>query len=262
MKRENSKTGRFSFILFSLLSLLFLLSCGLDEVLFIDSIPDGMMTDNTSASIRLPSPSSDNGYSSYFSRFVIYYRIYISGEALSGLIDTSSLRSQINSSLNSDYQSLYSLTDKTNASANPSNLENTFVNRNYFKLELEEDSIENVLGSGSMGQMLEIRFSPVNGQKPVLIMNGAAYTLWRAVSGPSREFRPEPNRYFLNHYDLYDTSKAINEINADTATNSRTTPELRYTYVSMYIFAIGKDYITTIYSQPTHLGIFRLPEAF
>jgi len=221
------------------------------------------MTDNTAARIWLP-PSTAEGYSTYFSHFEIYYRIYISGHPSTGLINTSALRNQVNSALDSDFQGLYELTNKTNTSIIPSNLDITFNNRRYFKLTLEEDNIDNVFGAGSLGQTLDIKFSPINGERPVLTLNGAPpYTLRRAVSGPSLNFNPKPeNRYFLNHTDLYNPANAINDINADVITNTQTTQDLRYTYVSMYIFAIGRDYLSTIYSQPTHIGIFRLAEAF
>jgi hypothetical protein len=248
------------FILF--LSLLCLLSCGLEDVPYIDYISESDMTDNTAARIRLPS-NTDEGYSNYFTRFEIYYRIYISGNALSGEINTSTLRKEVNSSLDSDFQGLYELTNKTNTSIIPSNLDTTFNNRRYFKLTLEEDNIDNVLNNGSLGQTMDIKFSPINGERPVLTLNSSSYTLRRAVSGPSLNFNPKPeDRYFLNHQDLYNTVNATNDINADVAANTQTSPELRYTYASMYIFAIGRDYLTTIYSQPTHIGIFRLAEAF
>jgi hypothetical protein len=238
-----------------------LYSCGLEDVLYIDYIPEGSMTDNNTARIRLPSSSAE-GYSSYFAYFRIFYRIYISGEPFSGLINTSTIRNQINSSLNSDFQGLVSLTDITSTTVNTSNLEYTFNSKKYFKLELEGADIDSILGTGSLGKNLEIFFSTINGERPVLILNGVPYTLQRAVSGPNILFRPEPDRYFLNHPDLYDTKKVTNEINADVATNTQSSTELKYTYVSMYIFAIGKDFITTIYSQPTHIGIFRLAEAY
>jgi len=154
------------------------------------------------------------------------------------------------------------MTDKTNTSAIPTNLDTTFSNRRYFKLTLEEANIDSVFGRGSLGQTLEIRFSPINGELPILTLNGGTpYTLRRAISGPSLNFNPRPeNRYFLNHNDLNNTANATNDINADVATNTPTNPA--FTYVSMYIFAIGKDYLSTIYSQPTHIGIFRLAEAF
>jgi hypothetical protein len=245
-------------------SLFSLLSCGLDDVPFIDYIPDGSVTDNVSASIQLPSSSAE-GYADdvgYFSNFVILYRIYISGEPFSGIIDTTTVRKQINSSLDADFLALNGLTDKTSTNVSTSSLETTFTNRKYFRLTLENNNIDSVLGRGSLGKTLDIRFPPVNGERPVIILNGVSYTLQRAVSGPSLEFTPEPDRYFLNHPDLYNTAKATPQINADVATNSSSISELRFTYVSMYIYALGKDYLTTIYSQPTHIGIFRLAEAY
>jgi len=257
--------NRYNAITFGLcfFSVLCLLSCGLEDFLYLDYIPDGTINDVTSARIQLPSGSAE-GYSSYFLNFAIFYRIYISGQPESGEINTSTLRSQINSALNSDFQSFYYLTDKTSTSANPSNLETTFNNRKYFKLTLEEDNINKVLGSGSLGKTLDIQFSPVNGERPVLMLNGVTYTLRRAVSGPSLEFKPVPDdRYFFNHPDLNNSANVTNEINADVAApNSNTPLTPRYTYVSMYIFAIGRDYISTIYSQPTHIGVFRLTETF
>jgi hypothetical protein len=448
-------------LIFLSISLFCLLSCGLEEFYYIHHILDGTINDNTSARIRLPAPRDGDDYkgyeedTGYFTRFEIYYRIYISGVAESGEINTSALRSQINSSLNSDFESLRGLTDKTNTSIIPTNLDTTFSNRRYFKLTLENFNIDNILGRGSLGQILDIRFSPINGVRPVLMLSGGGtatyiltytgtaggqtytliithlstssgdsyeltvgskkstgtvagaeggvltlrpsnppyetftatvsrngltelndtitwtdgtqdaapgaltagggiaiytytgtvggqnytleitqdstqdsyvltvgakksegtvesesaegdiltlkssnppyetftatvsingltglngtitwtdgtqnaapgntYTLQRAVSGPSMNFNPKPDRIFLNHPDLYNTANLTNDINADVAANTPTTPT--YTYVSMYIFAAGKnpDNYTTIYSLPTHIGIFRLAEAF
>jgi hypothetical protein len=245
-------------VVICLISFICLLSCGLESFYYLDYIPEGSLSDNTYASIQLP-PVSAEGYSSYFINFAIFYRIYISGEALSGSINTPTLRSQVNSALNSDYQSLYSLTDITSTTVNTSDLENKFYNRRYFKLLLEEDNINNVLGRDSLGKTLEIRFSPISGEKPVLILDGVSYTLQRAVSGQNILFSPVPdNRYFMNHPDLNNNANVTNEINADVATNTKT----GYTYVSLYIAAIGGEFITSIFSQPTHIGIFRLPEAF
>jgi hypothetical protein len=246
------------------LSLFFPLSCGLEDVLFLDYIPDinVTMTDNTSARIDLP-PGSAEGYSAYFTNFAIYYRIYISGERFTGLINTETVRKQINASLDSDFKGLYYLTDKTSTSVNPSNLETTFTNRRYFKLNLEEANINTILGGGSLGQTLEIQFPQNPGVRPVLTLNGGDYTLLRAVEGPSLVFSPRPSdRYYLNHPELFDIANVKDSINADVATNSQTaSDELRFTYVSMYIFAIGREYLSTVYSQPTHIGVFRLPDA-
>jgi len=264
--RNKNRPGAIA--LFSFLFSLFSFSCGLDAFYYLDYIPDSVMRDNTFARVSLPSSSSD-GYSKpdeggYFNNFVIFYRIYISGEALSGEINTSELRTRVNSSMNTDFNGLSGQTDKTSTSFSPtSNLEKLFTDRKFFKLALEGANIDSVLGRDSLGSTLDISFSPVNGERPELTLNGVSYILQRAVSGPGLNFNPVPdNRYFLNHPDLYNTANVTNERNADTATNSKTDPELRFTYVSMYIFAMGKEYLTTIYSQPTHIGIFRLAEAF
>jgi len=259
MKREKSKTGRYSLLLFSLLSFIFSLSCGLEEYIYIDYISESRKTDNTSASIQLPSSSND-GYGTngnFFTHFEIYYRIYISDVGYTSIIDTSQM-SSINSALYSDYTSLYYLTNKTGTSSNPSNLETVFSNRRYFKLNLEYNSIDDILGRGSLGQTLEISFG-TNGVKPVLKLNGVSYPLQRAVSGPGLIFTPIPDRTFFNSSELCKNANVTNESNADVAANTQTGKVFDYTYVSMYIFAIGRDYITTIYSQPTHINIFRLP---
>jgi hypothetical protein len=238
---------------------LFLYSCGLEDIPYLAYISEASMTDNTLSRIRLPS-NTDDGYAGYFTHFVIFYRIYISNVPLSGTINTSDLRRQVNSYLESDYSGLFYLTDKSSTSVNPSNLETTFYNRKYYMLTLEGADINDVLDSGSLGGILEISFPNPTGVKPVLILNGNSYILRRAVSGPSINFTPAPDRYFLNSSVLYDNDNVINEKNADVATNTQSTSI--YTYTSMYIAAVGKDYLSTIYSQPTHIGIFRLAEAF
>jgi len=221
------------------------------------------MDDVTRATIRLPSGSTE-GYN-YFDNFVIFYRIYISGVYTEGGILTAEDRSAINAVLNSDHSGLYSLTDITSTSVNTSNLENTFNNRKYYKLTLEEAEINDVLGSRSLGETLVILFDTRNGYQPTLTAgNGTPYVLQRAVEGPSLSFRPQPNRYFLNHPDLYNTANATNDLNADVAANTRTEQPLRYTYVSMYIAAKGTSLEMpprSIYSQPTFIGIFRLAES-
>jgi hypothetical protein len=254
---------------FCFLSLFCLYSCGLEDYLYIDYVPDISQQDDTYARFRLPS-SSDEGYSSFFANFAIYYRIYISGNSVTGIINTATVMEQINSYLRSDIAGLSYLADKTSTSANPSNLESVFTNRKFFKLTLEEDKVDNVLSKGagllpsSLGKILEIRFPPNPGEKPMLILDGVPYTLRRASDSdlPFLLQSTNPNnKFFLNNEDLYKDENITNDRNADVAAPNRGTPETpRYTYVSMYIFAIGKDYISTIYSQPTFIGIFRLAD--
>jgi len=251
-------------LLVCFLSIFCLLSCGLEAFYYLDFLPDGEYRDLNYASIQL-TPRSDDGYtapSDYFNNFIVFYRIYISSELITGRIDTAEQRSLINATLNSDYNSLNSLTDKTSTTVNTSNLETTFFNRRYFMLNLEEADINMVLSNSSRNNTLEFSFSTIPGERPTLILNGTAYTMQRANMGPGLNFTPRPDRYFLNHADLINTANVTNEINADTATNTR--QDLRYTYVSMYIAASGTSHEMpprTIYSQPTFVGIFILANA-
>ena len=267
MKKEKRKKPMLTFFFLAVLSLGGLLSCGLEAFYYIDFIQRIDYRD-TSAALNLPS-SSQEGYA-YFDNFIIFYRIYISAEPVNTgpqleIYDSSNERNTINSTLNSDFRGLYSLTNTTSTDVSTSNLENTFYNRRYFLLTLEDADINSVLGSGSLGRTLDIAFPP--NDRPTLTVNGASYDLQRAVEPPAGQtlvFVPQPpNLYFLNHPDLYDNAKAypnVSNINADVAAYTGSgTP--RYTYVSMYIAARGTSLEMpprTIYSQPTFIGIFRL----
>ncbi|MCL2127650.1 MAG: hypothetical protein FWH38_05290 [Treponema sp.] len=241
-----------------LLSLMCLLSCGLEVFYYIGYIPDSNYVDISNASVQLPS-SGTEGYSSYFTHFEIFYRIYISDMLQTGKIEAQQL-SSINPRLNTDYSSLYGLTNKTSTSDPPTNLENTFSYRKYYKLALEGADINNILAGGSLGGTLVFDFDQNPGVRPRMILNGTPYVLHRANVGSGiGDFEPQPNRYFNNHPDLCNTANITDKLNADTETNSKS--NLEYTYVSMYIAAIGADFITTIYSQPTFIGIFMLPNS-
>lgn len=257
MTRIFSKIGIICVCFFSLCGLL---SCGIDVIYYIDYIPQGRY-DDTFASIDLPSSSAD-GYSIYFTRFIIFYRIYISGVDVSGTIQTDAHRREINSMLDSDWISLYPLTDITSTSVSTFGLENTFSNRGYFVMALEDENINSVLDDKSLGKTLEFAFPPT-GERPAITIGGRSYVLQRAVTGQKSnltiDFIPAPDRYFLNHSDLCDAAKIINTINPDVAPNTGST--LQYTYVSLYIAAAGKSLEmppTVVYSQPAFVGIFKL----
>jgi len=244
-----------------------LLSCGLEEVYYLDYVsPLYVSYRDTDTSMRLPS-SNDEGYS-YFDNFIIFYRIYISGNLVNTgdqLKEQASDRTAINATLNSDYNGLYSLTDILSTTVNTSNLENTFSNRKYFLLTLENANINSVLGSGSLGGTLDIAFPPNPGVKPTLTINGGTpYYLQRAVENQILnlyDLNPLPNRDFLNHPELYNSANVTSGRNADVAPNSAA--NVQYTYVSMYIAARGTSLEMPprpIYSQPTFIGIFRLAD--
>ena len=238
-----------------------LVSCGLEEFLYIDYIPEVNVDIGTNdVTIRLPS-SGTMGYN-YFDNFIIFYRIYMSGINPVGKVETSQQRTDINPALNSDYSSIYPSTDQTSTTVNTSNLANSFFSRRYYLLTLEDEEINSVLGGGALGRELKITFSSIAGEQPVLSLDGTTpYILQRAFEGPGITFSPKPDhRYFLNHPDIYNSANATIEINADVANRAETSQPNLYTYVSMYIAATGRSYLTTIYSQPSFIGIFKLPE--
>ena len=248
-----------------------LLSCGLEEFYYIDYIPWSDYRD-TDATINLPSSSND-GYgppNDYFDNFIIFYRIYISGELTSGRIDTSEMRNRINPTLDSDYNALYPYTDITSTSINTSNLEITFSNRRYFLLTLINTNgsavnIDSVLGSGSLGGTLRILFDTNPGAQPTLtISGGTVYNLQRANQNANLGLyglNLQPDRRFLNHPELYNPANITNERNADVVAAASGSVTPIYTYVSMYIATRGTSLEMPprpIYSQPTFIGIFRL----
>jgi hypothetical protein len=268
-------------------SLFCLLSCGLEDFSYIDYVPEGNYRNVNQATVRLPSDSAD-GYRTYFTNFIIYYRIYITGiTPYPPLVDTDKLRRELNETLYSDWVNMSYLTDITSTTVSTSNLENTFNTRKYYKLELQTTDgksvrIDNVLSNGigtsypsSLGKTLTIDFPTQGGSdnKPTLRLdNETEYVLLRANSGQGINFNPLPkNGYFQNDPDLYDNANAYSStnptptVNADTMSRTPTQENLsenRYTYVSMYIAAAGINYLTAVYSQPTFLGIFRLPDSF
>jgi hypothetical protein len=136
-------------------------------------------------------------------------------------------------------------------------------------------NIDNVLSNGSLGKTLTIDFpsQPGNDSKPTLRLNNETeYVLLRANSSQVSDIRFNPvpeNRYFQNHEDLYESANAYSSSNTTPAVNADTmsrtaTPEnpSQNTYVSMYIAAAGSSNLIAVYSQPTFLGIFRLPNSF
>jgi len=253
--------------LICVLSLCGLLSCGLEEFYYIDYIPQGDYT-LSNAVINLPSRGYE-GYTAYFENFIIFYRIYISGgtqvQTGDNLRTNSTDRSAINTALNSHYTYFSSFTDITSTAPNTSNLETTFGSRGYYVLNLENNNINNVLGSGSLGSRLEIAFPPNPGQEPTLtINNGDPHKLRRARAAPAGQssviFSPRPNWNLLNSSVLYNNDN-ITLGNTDTEAYSVDTP--RYTYISMYIAAKGSGGMPPlpIFSQPTFIGIFRLADS-
>jgi hypothetical protein len=242
-----------------------LASCGIETYKYLDPVDPGIpMTLNTTAYISLP-----GGQPNYFRYFIIYYRVYISDFPVD-VVDTGAL-AQINPSLHNDYNYFLSYTNSQSTVA-PTAMGNTFSSRKYFSLELENASIDNVLADG--GRAITLDFSANPQFKPSLIMGdlripeqpGAPYLRHQLSRNTGNDNTPyADNRYFVNSDDINNgdhISSDSSHINQDVQNSAQSISGPKYTYASMYILAHGLDdsNFTNIYSIPTFIGIFRLPD--
>jgi hypothetical protein len=239
---------------FCLLTALFLLSCGIEENYYLPQVPQASIIriSNTEATINIPSISGFY-YALYYT---IYYRIYISAQDIGAEIQLSNeVLRNVNSQLATDYNYIFPSSDPVNTTATTA-ANNLFRGRGYYELELNTADIKNILSSG--GGKLVIRFPTATGGYPVADINdNQNYRLYR-----SRDLiSPEPDHYFRNTAELSDSAKAIPNINADVSQGG--SGSVRHAYVSMYIVAVGQNPtgFTPIYSKPTHISIFKLPNA-
>ena len=261
----------FKRFLLLIISLFFQLSCGLDNVYFIDNIPQSDIKDVHYATIRLPG-SSIEGYNTYFDNFVIFYRIYISDFGNASIpVTQASQRLEISSELNRNFNSIEPRTDPTSQKIYTDNLENYFSsNYKFFKFSLEGANISNFLGSSSLGKTLIFDFSEFSPPtKPKLYFSGtdseSGFALVRATQATGiPNFIPKPDELFLFNYpELYSNANAISTVNADVSGDNNQSSA--HTYVMIYIAASGTSLEippTTIFSQPTFVGIFKLPSPY
>jgi hypothetical protein len=243
---------RFPAIFFPLF--FFLFSCGIEDYLYLNPVDEGsirLISPNTTATIDLPDFSTIEYY--YFTNFSLFYRIYISDVSVAATYPyPTSLLSTINNALASDFSALSYYTSNTTTVV--SNLGSQFSTRKYYTLELESADIESVLGSSSLGSQITLDFTPTAGRAPVL----GGYTLRRTSGGGN--FIPVPSdRRLLNTQELNSSANTAAAINNDVADKSSAAGS-RYTYISVYIVTTGRDMnFTPLYSRPTHVGIFSLP---
>jgi len=276
MQNNNSFMKKyFKLISIFIISIFFLLSCGLEEFYYIHYINDPRDLTYESSTITLPSSYADGyGADEYFSNFIIYYRIYLSNAPYSTEFPDATHFQQINNTLLSDFNHFYSITDKTSTSyAYSTTLENHFYSRNFFKMVLENEdgspaNINNVLSRSSLGDTIDFIFLPNPGEKPKLHVRstGRYYHFIRASSTPSFSFitKPDEHKIFFNEEDIRNYNYAIRENNADVV-RINNVENTMYSYVMMYIAAQGIDREIPpryIYSQPTFIGVFRLPQPF
>jgi len=254
--RQQRTKPCFLFLSIALCVAAFFLSCGLDEFYYLPQVPESIIQRemNTEATITIPRIDTNQFY--YAKNYSIYYRIYISGTDT----DLSDNISIINSSLVSDYNAIFPTTDPTNTSAASTSIGSLFSSRNYFKLEFEGADIDKVLTTD--GGNLRISFPTRTGDIPVAFFNNGPADGYR-LSRSSDLISPRTNdMFFRNTSDLNDNTFANSNENADVAAGASGVT-LRFTYVSMYIVAVGIDTIgfTPLYSRPTHVSIFKLPNA-
>jgi hypothetical protein len=217
---------------------------------------------NTQATIRLPYIDADpSGMHYYFQNFIIYYRIYISDIEISGQISTDNDLQRINAGLYSDYWYLNPYTTLDN-NLSPSAMGSVFAGRRFYSLEIEDASIDSMLAVSS-GITLILDFAQQSGDSiPTLtINNGLPYRLARHYD-PALTMPIPTDRYFINSSDIQNplNISTDNRTNLDVQNKDVSGP--KYTYTVMYILLFGRSPqdASPVYSAPTFIGIFRLPD--
>jgi hypothetical protein len=247
----------------AILICLFFSSCGIYEYIYLNPVASGNITTelNTLATIGLPNFQGTEYR--IFNHFIIYYRIYISGSNEAGKIQISQTNlSKINQTLSEDYFRFEPYT--TSSSTAATSVAALFSGRNYYPLALENANIDDnvgILGRSSLGKTITLDFK--EGSAPSVKIDNANYVLFRSNGNTSNDsFSPVPDRYFINKAELNRSENISSRQNKDVADNTAVSGP-RYTYVSMYIVVNGTDdNFSPVFSTPTHIGIFRLPEPF
>ena len=222
-----------------------IISCGIEEYYYLPQVPEGNISVQFTsfASINIPAITE-----SYASGYIIYYRIYLSDRDLVSFDNLS----VINPYLLNDFNLLFPYTDPSNNTLVTT--ANTFSNRNYYELNYT---------ISRNGGRLEINFPTFNDSPTASLDGGAAQTLRRAASLLNTSL-PRDDPFFRSRIDLRTNAYATSAVNADVAPMQGSNPpfQSQYAYAAMYIAAIGQNNsFTRIYSKPTFIGVFRLPEA-
>jgi hypothetical protein len=246
------KSGKFFFIL---VIAFFLCACGIEDLPFIDPVPQANVTPmmNNRATVRIP-----NDYDgSPFSHFAIFYRIYVSDIPQASTTSVNSYPA-INSALATNFNFYNQYIDSTTL-VNV-NMDTLFRNRGYHLLHMQGGNpIGSVLTSSVWGRELVFDFS--SGRAPTMTIGATPYTLWRSNGGGL--FSPLPaNRLFMNRDELYRPENIHATINADVQNKTGMAAGRRYTYAAMYIVAVGVNVAThlSIYSTPALIHVFQLPD--
>jgi hypothetical protein len=227
-----------------------LTTCGIDEEPYLEPVGDAssvVVTANTSASIVGLTTSGEDRYSP---NFLLYYKIYISGANELATI-TPDAMSRINPTLSSDYNGISYYTT-SNTANRPVFTPTIFSNRNFYPMVI--DKYGEILPESTKSIMIDFGNS-----YPALTLTDNnnvtdTQTLYRSNGGGSFTPRPDDRR-FRNFNELQETQ------NRDVAQSSASTD---YAYCAVYIIKRGINQLTltAIYSAPTFVAVFRLPESY
>jgi len=231
------------------LTLLSLLSCGIDELLYLPQVPEGNITRQLTSIATITTPSIKN--ISYATGYIIYYKIYI----ISSEYGTVPELINNNSRISSDYKGLDPYTDPTNTSSFPSL--NTFKNRGFYELELEKSNIKDTILMTD-GTTFNIQFPLTDGERPFI--NTSDNPIYRSTDGGAFNPKPTGNRYFFSSPEMNDYANATSTVNADVSGQNGVS---EFAYASMYIVPVGtqqeKGNFSRLYGKPTFISIFKLP---
>jgi len=231
------------FFIICIACIIVFLSCGVEDYYFLPQVQANKISSSiTDAIIDMPSIPDEYYYAGYYS---IFYRIYASNY----YTQSSSEFSLISPNLLSDYNYFLPITNPANASATIS--ANTFKSRNFFELEFE--GIDMLPKTGGT---LNINFPTATGNYPTASLDSVVMLL-----RSSELISPKPpDKYFSNSHDLLFAGNATN--NADVS--GQLDADYAYAYVAMYIVAVGTHptNFSRIYSKPTFISVFKLPNLF
>ena len=232
-------------------------TCGIEDYPFIYPIPQSNVSPsmNDYATVRVPTNNSD----APFSHFAVFYKIYVSDQLVSSTATTDTFN-VINPLLASDYSSVLPYID-SDTLVN-TDMDQFFRNRGFKYLQFQNADIDNVL-SGVLGKTIVFDFSSSNVNPSMRI--GASspyegeYILLR--SNGFGEYDPLPaDRFFISRTDLYRVDYINSNTNADVVNKSSMPNPDRYTYAAFFIAAVGIDNASFIYSTPSLIHVFKLPD--
>jgi len=251
--------------LFLLFTALVLLSCGIDEVVYLEPVESGYVTGVSNGYVRLP----DNNSNTYFRYYMIYYRIYTSDTRTTNIDPNNpqELRS-INPVLETDYNSLNYYITNENVITN--SMDTIFENRQYYQLYASDNTNEIAMydllspqgyqGIPGVYYGLQLNFNfPDTSSAPFISMGDPSNpSISLNLLRNSDKFTVIPqDRLFFRSNEL--VSNVTGNTNKDVNLISATSDSLN-AYVSMYIIACGiNNTFSPVFSRPKHIGIFWLP---